>query len=66
MCDPPFKLEDHWEAPSETPYGSVSALGAVWIEDDLPMMLHMFEYIVRNALIGWWEQSLKAEQIADR
>jgi hypothetical protein len=65
ICDPPFKLEDHWEAAAETPYGSVSALGAVWVEDDLPMMLHIFEYIVRSALIGWWELSLKAEKITD-
>lgn len=65
MCEPPIKLEAYWKAPSEKPYGSVSALGSVWIEQDLPMPLHTFEYIARNALVKWWESSLQIDKISD-
>jgi len=31
-----------------------SAMGGSWTEKDTPMLLHTFEYIVRNALLKWW------------
>jgi hypothetical protein len=44
-------------ANSETPSGAWTAKGAtsVWNAEDTPMLLHTFEYIVRNALQSWWK-----------
>lgn len=54
MCDPPVKLEE-WTAPAEIPSGlATSALGGTWLIEDTPILLHTFEYIVRNALLNWW------------
>lgn len=40
----------------ERPLGLSSAVGdAVWMANDLPMHLHVFEHIVRGALHRWWE-----------
>jgi hypothetical protein len=42
-------------APVEVPPGlASSALGASWAAQDTPMLLHLFEYIVRNAILNWW------------
>lgn len=39
----------------EKPYGSaMSMMGGTWEAKDCPMLLHTFEYIVRNALLKWW------------
>jgi hypothetical protein len=39
----------------------VAGQGAVWREEDLPMHLHTFAYIVGEALCNWWA-SLQAEK----
>jgi len=31
-----------------------SAMDGTWVAKDTPILLHTFEYIVRNALIAWW------------
>jgi len=57
MCDPPGK---HGNEPAEIPMGSTrSAHGGVWVAADIPMLLWVFEYIARNALINWWRLMLK-------
>jgi hypothetical protein len=53
MCQPPVKYESAWEAPEERPHG-MSVSGGTWLPDDLPMRLHIFEYITRHALNAWW------------
>lgn len=54
MCGVPFKHQE-WEAPSEIPTGLATHVeGGTWVREDTPMMLHTFEYIVRNALLKWW------------
>jgi len=55
MCRPPHPSEGAYY---EKPEGVVSAT-AVWLSKDLPMLLHIFEYIVRNALLKWWNSLLK-------
>ena len=41
--------------PQEIPEGlAVGSKGSVWMQDDLPMLIHTFEYIVRGALLNWW------------
>jgi hypothetical protein len=56
MCNPPVPDGNGF---SEKPFGlATEALGAVWIAKDTPMLLHTFEYIVRNALLNWWESML--------
>jgi hypothetical protein len=52
MCEPPMKFENQF---AEKPPGlATGAKGAVWMAKDTPMLLHLFEYIVRNSLIKWW------------
>jgi hypothetical protein len=53
MCEPPMWLE---KGLSEKPMGiAIARQNAVWVADDLPMQLHIFEYIVRNTLLKWWD-----------
>jgi hypothetical protein len=56
MCMEPMP---HGNAFGEKPIGLAgSAGGAVWVAEDTPMLLHTFEYIVRYALLRWWESML--------
>lgn len=53
MCYPSSRYSE------EKPLGSAAAAqGGVWIAADTPMLLHTFEYIVRHALLKWWETML--------
>lgn len=53
MCRPPFGHGDG--APEEVPSGLASgALGASWLAEDTPMLLHTFVHIVRGTLLNWW------------
>jgi hypothetical protein len=55
ICRPPVKYETSWEAPGERPsWLGMSVSGGTWLADDLPMLLHTFEYITRHALNAWW------------
>jgi len=59
MCHSPRKLQQDWDAVEERPYFSASSVsGGTWVAKDIPMSLHTFEYIARNALIKWWMDSL--------
>ncbi|MGZ5445917.1 MAG: hypothetical protein ACXW5U_29710 [Thermoanaerobaculia bacterium] len=41
--------------PSERPIAIAErALGGSWLAKDLPMFLHVFEYIARHSIVGWW------------
>lgn len=53
MCDSPGRIDNAFE---EKPYGPVTTM----VVDDapMPMLLHLFEYIVRNALLKWWKSML--------
>lgn len=59
MCMPPRKHEDTW---IEKPFGTTVGKGAVWTTTDAPMLFHVFEYIVRHALINWWNAMLKKSE----
>jgi hypothetical protein len=50
MCQP-VKIQDGLE---EVLIGGQSSGGGVWDEKMAPMYLHVFEYIVRKALVAWW------------
>lgn len=53
MCLPPREVEKDLYA--ELPEGlGISARGATWVAKDTPMLLHVFEHIVRNCLLKWW------------
>ncbi len=55
MCQAPFS-QPEWSTPSEVPVGSaMSALGATWVNKDVPMNFHTFEHIARHALVKWWK-----------
>ena len=50
MCEPP-----RLEVPEEVPLGLASLRNdSIWFRKDTPLMLHVFEYIVRHSLLKWW------------
>jgi len=56
MCDPPHTLEP--PELEERPVGNaVATANAVWLADDMPMLLNTFEYVVRHILLAWWHQA---------
>ncbi len=61
MCEPPM-LHSETKTYGEVPYGEgVGAMGGVWTKNDLPLLIHTFEYIARNALIAWWKSMTPSE-----
>jgi len=57
MCNVPMRSNNSFFA--EKPPGlAMMTKGATWMAEDTPMLLHLFEYIVRNALIKWWKTLL--------
>jgi hypothetical protein len=59
MCTPPqlFSFDGKRDAAhQEVPAGmAVNSRGATWRRDRTPMLLHLFEYLARGALLGWWQ-----------
>jgi hypothetical protein len=56
MCNAP-RLDSSWQAPAEKMVGqATSERGGVWLQKDIPMNLHLFEYIARNVLLNWWQE----------
>jgi hypothetical protein len=57
MCEPPLRIENEF---AEIPSGfATNGKGGTWVhKKDVPMQLHVFEYIVRNALLKWWASML--------
>jgi len=56
MCMSPQFKDSNGIIYLEKPFGSAFfTLGGTWQEKDTPMLLHTFEYIVRNALLKWWK-----------
>lgn len=44
-------------ATQEVPWGlNTSGLGGVWDAKEAPMLLSIFEYIVRGSLLNWWDE----------
>jgi hypothetical protein len=60
MCEEPIRSDEGW---SEVMVGyGAGAYGGIWTTQDAPMKLHLFEYIVRGALLKWWESMLPPTQ----
>jgi hypothetical protein len=54
MSQQPYSDND-WPAPSERVLGlAAGSTGGTWMSEDMPMLLHTFEYIARGALLRWW------------
>jgi hypothetical protein len=63
MCEPSARLGDNGEQ-AEIPIGlATSTKRGVWVIEDTPMLLHTFEYVVRNAILNWWKSLI--EKAAD-
>jgi hypothetical protein len=55
MCESPRAFSAGSIVPTERPWGlAASALGGVWLQEDTPMSLHIFDYITRKSLRSWW------------
>jgi hypothetical protein len=59
MCEPPLY---HPELGiSEKPIGiAAGAMGGTWLSEDIPLLLHTFEYITRGVLFNWWKYITKS------
>jgi hypothetical protein len=56
MCSAPMQLPGGFE---EVPSGLAAySKGATWMKSDLPCHLHIFEYLVRGALLKWIESRI--------
>lgn len=65
MCWPPHHFGED-RAFAETVLGlAASSKGSVWLKEDLPMNLHGFHLICRNALMNWWESLSSRTQSAE-
>jgi len=65
MCEAPRRLSSAWPGVNEKPPGlATGTLGGVWLQQDTPMMLHVFEYIVRGVLQAWWSSVASAASCA--
>jgi hypothetical protein len=53
MCASPYQ-QVGWPASTEKPHGHVSMEGGVWLEKDIPLLLHTFDCITRGTLLNWW------------
>lgn len=57
LCAAPSHFEGAYE---ERPLGIASGTATSWwSKDDLPMNLHLFEYVARHALLNWWTSLAK-------
>jgi hypothetical protein len=64
MCSPGFQ-EPGWDAPAERMIANATSQNAnVWLHKDVPMNLHLFEYIARNALLIWWDSCAARDESA--
>lgn len=55
MCFPP--IVDAGSI-SERPFGLAAGTGgAMWWNEETPMLLHVFEHITRGALLRWWKEA---------
>ena len=61
MCEPPSQGNLHFERPSGLATGTNEA---AWVAADLPMLLHVFEHVARNAVLTWWD-SLAANRVRE-
>ncbi|QKE61882.1 hypothetical protein HNE05_00360 [Aquipseudomonas campi] len=66
MCTHPDRRESG--APAERAITALASqtLGAQWIPEDAPITLHTFQYIVRSALLAWWDHLAESAKQADK
>jgi hypothetical protein len=63
MCEAPQQFDRAGTQLCEAPLGlAIHTLNASWKSEDVPMLLHIFEHIVRNALLRWWKDMVGASQ----
>jgi hypothetical protein len=61
MCRAPARHKDAFD---EVSMGrAMSTKGAVWLAEDTPMLLHVFEHIVRHSLLNWWREIIRSKKI---
>lgn len=59
MCKAP-RLDPSWHASAERMIAQASSeRGGVWLQENIPMNLHLFEYITRNVLLKWLDASAR-------
>jgi hypothetical protein len=41
-------------------------MGSTWLKKDIPFHLHVFEYITREVILGWWRSLISVPQDAGK
>jgi hypothetical protein len=59
MCSPPTSLPDLGVSAEIPTALAHSEKGATWIRADMPLHLHVFEYVTRHVLLKWWSSDAK-------
>ena len=63
MCRPPEKGHQDQSFVEYPDVGIAGAtLGSSWKAQDVPIHLHIFEYIVRHSLLNWWQVMAASSQ----
>lgn len=56
MCNHAFRMSASEAFAERGTVGlAASERGGVWLAKDVPISLHTFHYVVREALLGWWK-----------
>jgi hypothetical protein len=55
MCLPPMLVGENNEPEEILSTLAMGTRGSTWVQKDVPIMLHTFEYIARNAVLNWWK-----------
>ena len=59
MCRPPTRDHQNQMLAERPDVGLAEAsLRASWKAKDVPMNLHLFEYVVRHSLLSWWRSMI--------
>lgn len=66
MCTHPDRRESGAPAERAITALATQTLGAQWIPEDAPVTLHTFQYIVRSALLSWWDHLAESVKPADK
>ena len=55
MCRPVMHSAGKGVASERPSFTRASEMRGTWLAKDVPMFLHMFEYIARHAVVSWWQ-----------
>ena len=55
LCRPVAHIHANGVVSERPLFIRASDMGGTWLAKDVPMFLHIFEYIARHAIVKWWQ-----------